>query len=170
MSPRTPLVLFACLAACGDPIHEQKLATLGDEVAGLPPGPLHRPGQACGVCHGERGPAERRFVVAGTVYRTPTSLIPLAGARVHLLNANGEQRTVDTNCAGNFFLTEAEFAAAYPLWLKLEYGEEQVEMRSPISRETSCAGCHAQPASPRSPGQVYFWPEGEAPVGIPACD
>jgi hypothetical protein len=162
--------VLAGLTACGDPIHEQKLGALGDEEPGVAPGPLHRPGQPCGVCHGTRGPAERSFVLSGTVYRSPASSLPLPGARVHLLDGRGVQRVIATNCAGNFFLTEAELAPAYPLWVKVEYGEEVVEMRSPISRETSCAACHAQPASPSSVGQVYFWADDAEPVEVAPCD
>ncbi len=164
------LTLMAWLTACGDPVHVQQLVTLGSEESGVPEGPLHRPGQPCAVCHGERGPAERSFVLSGTVYRTPTGRLPLPGVSVRLLDASGAERSVETNCAGNFYLTAEELAPVYPLWVKLEYGDAAVEMRSPISRERSCAACHAQPAGPTSVGQVYFWPDDEAQAEVAPCD
>lgn len=156
--------------SCGDPVHEQRVASLGEEAPGVPPGPLHRPGQPCGACHGDEGAAEPLFSVSGTVYVSPGGDAPLPGVRVRLVDARGVSHVTETNCAGNFFLTPSELAPQYPLWVALERGDEVVEMRSAISRETSCAGCHARPASPRSPGPVYFFDSADAATEDTSCE
>jgi hypothetical protein len=162
------MILFA--VSCGDPVHEQRLAALGDEAPGVPAGPLHRPGQPCGVCHGPDGPAARAFAIAGSVYHSPSSDEPLGNVTVRLLDASGTSYATDTNCAGNFYLPESEVVLHYPVWVRLERGDERVEMRSAISRETSCAGCHARPASPRSAGQIYWFADDAAAPQGSACD
>lgn len=164
------LWLLVGLGSCSDPVHEQRVAALGAEVPGVPPGPLHRPGQPCGVCHGVRGPADRAFYQSGTVYLEASSDTPLAGVRVRLLDARGASGIAETNCAGNFFITASEGALEYPLWVRLEWGDQVVEMRSPISRETSCAGCHERPAGPRSPGQIHFFGSEASPPQVPPCE
>jgi hypothetical protein len=156
--------------SCGDPVREQRVASLGAEAPGVPPGPLHRPGQPCGVCHGDGGDAKPSFSVSGTVYASPDGDAPLPRVRVRLLDARGVSHVTETNCAGNFFLTPTELAPTYPLWVTLERGEDVVEMRSAISREASCAGCHARPASPRSPGAVYFFERAKATAEGTSCE
>ena len=58
-----------CLAAslvwaCGDPVHDARVAALGDERPGVPAGPNHRPGQPCLACHGGDGPSDVELAVA----------------------------------------------------------------------------------------------------------
>ena len=62
------VLLAAAVVACVDESHELQVQALGGEAPGVSPGPLHRPGQPCLVCHGEPGPASHKFVMAGTVY------------------------------------------------------------------------------------------------------
>ena len=68
-----PLAVVAAASggvlSCYDPVHDQEVAALGGEAPGVSPGPTHRPGQPCNVCHGGVGPANLRFSVAGTVYQ-----------------------------------------------------------------------------------------------------
>ena len=72
------------LAACVDETHEEQVAALGGEAGGVSPGPLHRPGQPCLVCHGEAGPSSHTFVIAGTVYATQGQSAPAADVQVQL--------------------------------------------------------------------------------------
>ncbi len=52
------LATLAVGGACGgDPVHDEEVAALGPEPGGGAPGPEHRPGQPCLVCHGGSGPA-----------------------------------------------------------------------------------------------------------------
>ena len=152
------LSLLGCvaMAACQDPVRERLLDELGDEDPAVPVGPLHRPGQPCLACHGPEGDAEPRFSFGGTVYQTPGSLEPLHDARVRFIDSNGEQYAVTSNCAGNFYSGADNFKPAWPVWMKVEFGEWTAEMVSPSSREGSCAACHGDPASPSSVGHVYL--------------
>jgi hypothetical protein len=154
LSRKLALLLLA-VAACGDPVRDNQVAALGDEAPGVEPGPLHRPGQPCVACH-SNGEAEVDFSLAGTVFQRPTDDAPLAGATIRVIDSSGLQTSTVSNCVGNFFFKSSDFAPRWPVWVKLELGETTVEMSSAISREGSCAACHAQPASPSSPGQLYF--------------
>src|SRR5262245_59193898 len=101
-----PVLLLAALAAwlvgCDDPLQERAVEALGPEPFDVPEGPLHRPGQPCVLCHD--GEDARAFSVAGTVYLTPDSDTPAAGASVGLVDAKGAGFVAITNCAGNFFV------------------------------------------------------------------
>lgn len=150
------LTCAVVLLGCSDPVHEREVEALGPETTGVEQGPLHRPGQPCGVCHGEQGHARPLFSLSGTVYRHSRGDEPEARLRVRVLDAQGSQWSFVPNDAGNFYATADDFAPVYPLWIKLERGEQVVEMRSAIARESSCGACHRRLATPSAVGQVYF--------------
>jgi len=148
-----------------DPVHEHDVTKLGNEAAGVPTGPLHRPGQPCGTCHGTQGPAESRFALGGTIYRDPNSASALGGATVRIIDWTGAQYSATTNCAGNFFIRDSDFVPSWPVWVKIEYSGKTAEMISADFRETSCNACHADPAGPSAVGHAYF---SEQDAGAPA--
>ncbi|MFP6683147.1 MAG: hypothetical protein VB934_00470 [Polyangiaceae bacterium] len=149
-----PLAL--CAAGCADPIRSDLLQSLGEEQAGLDAGPLHRAGQPCLACHGGEGDGQMVFSVAGTIYQQPDGAVPLANAIVHMADSAGDRYQSATNCAGNFFIQEKDYAPVYPAWVWIEFGGVFVPMNSPIFREGSCATCHAGEASDVSVAGVYF--------------
>jgi hypothetical protein len=157
-SGRQLIALLSVLAiaplAC-DPVQDDAIAALGGEVGGVYPGPFHRPGQPCLLCHdGALGdPAE--FSVAGTVFMHPTGTAPVNRATVELQDADGKGFEVVTNAAGNFFISPRHYAPRYPLEVKVHFENEVTTMHSTIGREGACAGCHFDPAGPDSPGHVY---------------
>jgi hypothetical protein len=182
------LVMFA---GCGDPVRSSAIDDLGGETPGVPPGPLHRPGQPCVLCHDGNGPGNMVLRFGGTVYQSQAGPpAPVVGAIVHFRDtANKEYRTA-TNCAGNFFVVEGDYQPAGPVFVKVEYsvalvspsGATQVvpvigRMTSPIYdtegstvsglRDRSCAYCHTDPASRSSAGHIYLAPEGGAPIPFP---
>ncbi len=146
-------VSFSCAA---DPVRERQIAALGGETPGIPHGPLHRAGQPCGLCHGPEGPDNPEFSLSGTIYRGVSSRSPLKGATIHFIDSTGEQRTTESNCAGNFFVRKSEWSPTWPIWSKIEYSAKVVEMTSAVFREMSCSACHADPASPSTVGHLYF--------------
>ncbi|HEX3598376.1 MAG TPA: hypothetical protein VHU80_24880 [Polyangiaceae bacterium] len=151
------MVVFASLVmACNDPVRNTQLNELGDEAETVPAGPLHRPGQPCLACHGGEGPADGAFALAGTVYQASNDAKPLHDATVRLIDSVGAEYAVVSNCAGNFWASADNFRPAWPVWTKIEYGSESVEMTSAMFREGSCGECHADPATPRSVGHLYF--------------
>lgn len=142
------------LSSC-DPTHDDLVARLGDEAPGVARGPLHRPGQPCGACHAD-------FSVSGTIYVTAEGTTPAAGARVTLLSANGATYGATANEAGNFYVKSTEFVPEYPIGAYVSWQTSTVRMSARVGRQGSCAGCHADPAGPSSPGRVFV-SEGKAP-------
>lgn len=153
--------------ACGDPVRDDAISALGREAPGVKPGPLHRPGQPCVLCHDGSGPGDSVFSLGGTVYQNPADRTPLANALVKVIDSKGNTYQTATNCAGNFFVLESDFQPAYPMWVKLVFGQAgpgplEIKMGSAIFREPSCGKCHTDPVGRESVGHVYF-----APVGVP---
>ena len=169
------------LAACGDPVRQKAIDSLGGEQRGVPAGPLHRGGQPCVLCHDGSGPGSSVFSLAGTVYQTPGAMlpkpVPLANALVKFIDSAGRKHQAGTNCAGNFFVMQADYDPSFPVWVKLEFGFQvqgnmhvpiEQAMGSPIYREGSCAKCHGDKADAESAGRVYFAPDG-VPFPPAAC-
>ena len=150
--------LFAAAAAagCDDPVLDAEIAALGPEAAGVPPGPLHRPGQPCLVCHDGEGPAALVFGTAGTVFQDSTDPAPLVSALVQLTDQNMNVKTVETNCAGNFWVEAVDWTPTMPVHVQIVYGGSNTQMISHMGKETSCAQCHTGTVSPSSVGQVYL--------------
>ena len=149
------LVLVAVAAGCTDPVAEQRVDSLGPEPGTYPQGPNHRPGQPCTWCHGEGG-GEEPFDLAGTVFLRTGSKQPAPAVRVRIFDRQGREHSKLTSESGNFFFAEGELELDYPLWVKIEGGGQVRSMRTPIYRESSCAGCHGESASPSSAGVVYL--------------
>ena len=156
------LCAAALSAACADPEHTDAVDALGPEAPGVAPGPLHRPGQPCLTCHGGKGPGHVEFSIAGTLYKYADTAEPLANAIVRLQDHSGLRTFTGTNCAGNFFVQKTDFALAFPVWTRIEFGGSTLDMSTPIFAEGSCAHCHFDPPGESSVGRVYF-----APVGLP---
>jgi hypothetical protein len=144
----------ALALGCADPTREEAIAELGPEVGGVPPGPLHRPGQPCLACHD--GHEARRYSMAGTVFRLADAEAPAPGVRVEIVDSLQQRFVAETNCAGSFFVRPEDFTPVYPAWTSLSLGDYRIAMETPIHREGSCAGCHAEPAGPDAVGRVYL--------------
>ena len=68
--------LVPIVGSCADdPVDDMAVAALGDEVPNIPPGPYHRAGQPCSVCHGGQGPASTVFSMAGTVFNANGAVV-----------------------------------------------------------------------------------------------
>jgi hypothetical protein len=176
-----PVLVAALLGgvSCGDPIHDVEVTALGPEAPGVSPGPNHRPGQPCLLCHGGLGPGNTTFVTAGTIYASEyaagtTSYLGASGADVHLIDATGSTHEALTNASGNFYVTSDMWNPVFPIG---EYPIDSgmagnditvapggVAMPFPIPMKTSigrggeyasCAYCHFDPPGPTSPGHIY---------------
>ena len=141
-------------AAC-DPVVDDAVDALGGEAGGVHPGPLHRPGQPCLLCHDGALTNPEEFSVAGTVFVQPDGSEPARGATVELKDADGSGYEVVTNRAGNFYLSPKRYDPRYPLEVKVHWQGEITTMHTMIGREGSCAGCHSDPPGRDSPGPVY---------------
>jgi hypothetical protein len=154
-------------SSCGDPVQDELVADLGPEGK-VPPGPLHRPGQPCLLCHEESGEAGP-FTVAGTVYLDAMSATPVADVEVTVIDSMARSFASTTNCAGNFFIKPNQFVPVFPIWLEMRAGMVLRTMDTASFREGSCAACHADPKSRSSAGHVYLIddPENEMPPPNP---
>lgn len=159
MIAKTLSIACALLLAsgCQDPVRDRQSTDLGPESPSVPPGPLHRSGQRCaGPCHDGVGPGGWVFSLAGTVYEHADDAQPLAAAKIRFVDSAKSTYVTETNCAGNFFVQQADFAPVFPVWVAVEQDGITTAMASPIQREASCAGCHSRPAGRASAGPVYF--------------
>lgn len=148
-------VLIALVAACYDPVHQDDVASLGDEAPGVPEGPLHRPGQHCTTCHGGDGPGSPELSVAGTIYSVKGQPQPEVGARVMLTDHVGTQLVLVTNSAGNFFVDKATWDPIFPISVQVAAasGQPTAIMKSTIGRDGGCGSCH------RGVGNRYYMPQ-----------
>ena len=148
-------VAVALSASCFDPVHSDDVAALGGELSGVEPGPRHRPGQPCLVCHGGSGPASPEFEIGGTIYEYRD--VPSAGVdgvEVRITDATGTVVTLQSNRAGNFFLEKGRTPLFYPL--NVELNDSRITdkptgvktMITPIGRRADCAFCHVNNLDP----------------------
>lgn len=148
--------LALAAASCGDPVPDSEINALGSENPTIPPGPLHRAGQPCLLCHHDGGKAPA-FTLAGTVYVNATSGKALANADVIILDSVQAIFHASTNCAGNFYVRPTEFVPTYPVWFSVRAAGKQRDMDTASYREGSCAACHTKMIGPASAGPVYLY-------------
>jgi cytochrome c553 len=146
------------LASCKEPVHEAQIRALGDEVPGVAVGEYHRAGQPCLTCHGYEGPSNVRFTIAGTVFFGPTRLVGQEGVEIDLIDSFGSKPLVPvkTNCVGNFFVRPNEWEPAFPIRVQVRRGDILQKMESHISRDGSCAACHALKARIDAAAPIYM--------------
>jgi hypothetical protein len=154
-----------------DPVHRTGVNALGPENDQLYPidSAYHRPGEPCALCHSDKGPADSKFVLGGTIFWGPDDYnARVDNAYVRILDANKTKRCFVTNCNGNFYVRESDFAKiTFPLLVSVERavdpGQNETtlvirRMSSHIGREASCATCHIQGLRDfLSPGQIRMF-------------
>lgn len=167
--------MFGCL---GSTSREEERAALGDTDHQVfidghweEPGPLHRPGQPCLVCHSGAHPADgMSFEVAGTIYERAMDHFGTPGVVVTLEDAEGPYAQVVTNRTGNFMVTRdgdddedsdegmVRVGRAFVPPLRVSIAREGVErpMRSFVWREGSCSSCHRADEDFDSPGRAVL--------------
>ena len=143
-------LLAAASSGCsGDPVRDAAIAALGPEdTAG--PGPDHRPGQPCLLCHSAGGPAaSKALAIAGTVYKTPQAGADgQDGITVQFVDSRGTGPRVPppTGPSGNFYVPLGDWPdMAFPIRVGLyddPTGGPKQAMQSLIGREGSCNFCH----------------------------
>jgi len=155
----------SAVVACVSPTQDALIESLGEEVEGVPQGEFHRYGQPCLYCHGGYGPSPQ-FSFGGTVFAQPDDEVPVSGAKVTVTDSTGQKKTMTSNCAGNFYVAEADYKPIYPVRIEVvcetPAGFDGVSftyrnlMGTRVNREGSCAACHAnEPASQDGPGRIY---------------
>lgn len=152
---RRALLVAAMLASCKDPVHDDAVAALGPEPAGSRPGPNHRAGQPCVVCHGGHGPGSPDFSVAGTIYTVVGSGQPASGAAITITDAFGSTFEAEANRAGNFYVLQRDWDPQYPLTVRVSLGSDHQDMTTTIGRDGSCNSCHQDPGDGSHMPGVY---------------
>ncbi len=125
--------------SCADPVRDDAIAALGPETS--TPGPTHRAGQPCALCHD--GSTAPEFAIGGTVFATQGSLDPAVGATVELDDLQGNPIcSTLTNSVGNFFLHASSCNLTTPFKPRVILGDLEADMSSRVGRDRSCASCH----------------------------
>jgi hypothetical protein len=145
-----------CLPPYSDPVHDDAVAALGPEAPNVPPGPNHRPGQPCLVCHDGGGPAELVFATAGTVFQDPMNTTPMPAVSVTFTDDMMNVTHAETNCAGNFFLEAVDWLPVFPVHVQIAWGPDSDQMISHMAKTDSCAACHTGTQSPSTVQQIYL--------------
>lgn len=194
LSRRSRLLAGAALVAAAsaatscrlDPVHSSAVSILGPEDDTLypPESEYHRPGEPCALCHSDKGPADRKFVLGGTVFWGPDDYgARVDNAYVRILDANKTKRCFVTNCNGNFYVDAKDFSKiTFPILVSVERtvdpGNDEStlairRMSGHIGREASCATCHIQGLRDfASPGQIRLFNSDQEfrDKGIPLVD
>lgn len=176
------VVVLACTM---DPVNSAQEAAQEAQVdeGPIPNSEFHRPGQDCMTCHGPRGSAESKFLIAGTVFwgtcadpkQAGTEVCQrktAAGVEVRIFDAADGKRCIRTNCAGNFFIREGQWVPrdssnARPLWPLLSSVRKITSegaavtqiMAGHIGRTGSCNDCHRTSPYWNSAGQIFLYRE-----------
>ena len=143
----TVVVLVLPSAACQTEVADvptSECATGKKWVGGNSGSSQMHPGRDCIDCHaGGEGP---EYIVAGTVYPAegisdPDDCFGIAGASVLVEDAAGRAFALETNSAGNFYLSRGDGPLEFPLAVELEYDGA---MRAMTLQPTvgACASCH----------------------------
>jgi hypothetical protein len=154
-------VALRAFAGCNDPLKDDQLEYYEPFENPQGPSPFHRAGQPCLLCHSEYGGAEPFLSVGGTVFRSPEDvggkLVPLGRVAVRIVDSDGVPTTLETNCAGNFYIEREKYNPVFPLLAELwgrKGGDtslsindpnnlvQRASMTSRIGRDGSCGRCH----------------------------
>ncbi|HEX7664863.1 MAG TPA: hypothetical protein VF407_10140 [Polyangiaceae bacterium] len=163
---------IAFASACTtNPVPDAEIAALGDEPGD--PGPDHRPGQPCVLCHSAGGPAsDDPFAVGGTVFHDPKSAQGVGGVQILFVDSNGAapKNDVITSQSGNFYVKTSDWDPSFPLFVNIYNpadGTKRV-MNSHIGRDPSCATCHHDAFDKASAlsavGHIYMYNATVAPT------
>ncbi len=98
----------------------------------------HKPGDTCLPCHNGGNVSE--MTLAGTLYVDSAGSAPLAGATIHLIDANGVEITLVTTDNGNFW---ARDPIAFPVRAYASLCPDIPQMTDPVAATgADCNGCH----------------------------
>ncbi len=167
-----PLLLlaapFAALAACdpeiGDDDDEgplvaevstQECVSGRKWVGGDEESARMHPGGDCMGCHDQSGEGPT-YLVAGTVFdllTEPTDCFGVDGVSVEITDASGNNWSLATNEAGNFYLPEDDGPLVPPYEAAVVMDGMRLAMVTPQSNG-NCASCHTAAGSGGAPGRI----------------
>ena len=173
----TCVAVVSVASSCSlDPVHRSEVDVLGAEKADEYPieSEYHRPGEPCALCHSEKGPADTKFALGGTIFWGPDDYgARVDNAYVYVLDAKNTTKCFVTNCNGNFYVKQDDLDRekttfpTYPLLVSVfravNPGTDETKLQARtmsghIGREGSCATCHIQGLRDyASPGQIRLF-------------
>jgi hypothetical protein len=114
--------------------------------------PLMHPGRDCKQCHD--------FVVAGTVYpeeglNDANDCAGISGVSVLVEDADGKMFSLETNEAGNFYMSRGSGSLRFPLSLSAETPSETRRMAT-LAGTGACASCHTEAGANAAPGRIVI--------------
>lgn len=147
----TSLWLLSVAAACSAAV-EDRCGPVEET-----PGPLMRPGQNCLSCH-QQGFGDDDapiFSAAGTVFDSADAdrCDGVAGVKVYLTAASGEEIELVTNAAGNFWTREALMPEGPGP--RIEFGGRTLQMQRHLPSIPACNACHDNPPVGGAPGKIF---------------
>ena len=117
--------------------------------------PLMRPGHDCDGCHRREGEGPR-FAAAGTVYAEPdepNDCLGVEGVDVEITDASGMVWLLETNEAGNFWLSASAGPIEAPYTVRVLDGDLE-RVKATEQTVTQCPTCHTQTGDNGAPGRV----------------
>ena len=121
LSAAAALLSLTTMLGCGNPVVDIRVDQLGDENPNVEPGPYHRPGQPCVLCHSTYEGVSPEMSVGGTIFATPSKDTPVSGVKVTLIDSQGDSRTLVSNCIGNFYIEKEKWDPLFPLHAEIEF-------------------------------------------------
>ena len=115
------LLMAASLSCAADPVRERQIATLGGETPGVPHGPLHRPGQPCGLCHGADGPTIPLFRWQERSTEARLLANPSETRSFISIDSTGDSARRRATARATSTCAATNGARVWPLWSKVEY-------------------------------------------------
>jgi len=121
------------------------------------------PGKACKSCHVVLGKATKKtFDISGTVYATAhepddCNGTSVAGAKVVITDANGQEHALDVNGVGNFEHSDLFGFAPFPVpyQAKVIYNGKERAMNA-AQTNGDCNACHTQDGASNAPGRIML--------------
>ncbi len=151
--------LALCFMGCGDPTGTVPEGQPFDSISGFSGSPTMNPGDDCLSCHHSDGglASGRPWTLAGTVYPAANALADggLGGAKILVTDVNGNQLTLSSNAAGNFYTAEPLADLAQ---IEVQNGDRRMIMQLSVvgsgSLELvgSCNMCHTNDPYSGDPG------------------
>lgn len=144
-------VAGAAASSCANPVHTDAVNAQGGDATGdfdgISPGPTHRAGQQCLVCHGGDGPGPD-FAFAGTIYATRGQSAVAVGAKVTITDHAGTKHDLIANEVGNFYITKDDWDPLLPADVVVSWTDPATNtpglnrMLSHIGGNGGCGFCH----------------------------
>ncbi|HJZ85087.1 MAG TPA: hypothetical protein VKN99_07935 [Polyangia bacterium] len=116
-----------------------------DPIANTNDSGHHNSGADCMSCHNGNTAGAPKWFVAGTIYTSAIGGTPIAGATIHVRDANGQQLTLVSALNGNFYTS---LSVVYPLTVSASACPNAAPMLATVAAPGGCNSCHLSGGTP----------------------